>query len=149
MAADAVYDAIKAYLETAANVAGLADSVTGTVPPFRFENEAFSKPDGTPWIAVAMTAVLYGQQSIGASLQADNRWDEAGHAWFSIFVAVGTGASRARQLAKMLADIFRGLHLLNGSLEFMDSFIGEGEPAQDEGNWYMLPLAIEWRWVEA
>jgi uncharacterized protein DUF4128 len=150
MAADAVYDAIKAHLETAANVAVLADAATGVVPPFRFENEAFTKPDAAPWIAVAMTGVLYGQQSIGAHTQAGNRWDETGHVWLSVFVPTGTGGSRARQMAKMLADIFRGLNtLLSGNLEFMDSFIGEGEPAEDEGNWYMLPLAIEWRRVEA
>lgn len=150
MAADAVYDAIKAYLQTPATVAGLADSVTGLVPPFRFENENFTKPDPpAPWIAVALTGVLYGQESLGATLQADNRWDESGHLWMPIFVEKGTGSSRSRQLAKMLADLFRGLTLINGSLEFRDAFIGEGGLAVEEGNWFKLPLVIEWRRVEA
>jgi hypothetical protein len=49
----------------------------------------------------------------------------------------------------MLADIFRGLTLLGGSLEFMDSFIGEGAPAPEEGNFYQIALVIEWRRIEA
>lgn len=150
MAADAVYDVVKAYLQTPANVAVLADSTTGNVPPFRFENEPFDKPNPpTPWIAVALTGVLYGQQSIGASRQADNRWDETGHLWIPVFVKTNTGSSRARHLAKLIADIFRGLVLINNTLEFMDAFIGEGSPAPQEGNWYELPVVIEWRRVEA
>lgn len=150
MAADAVYDAIKDYLSIAANVSDLADSVTGIVPPFRFENEDFPKPDPpAPWIAMALTGVLYGQVSIGAATQATNRWDEKGHLWLPVFAPKGTGASRARQLAKLLADIFRGLTLSGGSIEFMDAFIGEGGPAQEDGNWFELPLVIEWRRIEA
>lgn len=154
MAADAVYDAIKSYLQTAANVAVLADVSTGAIPPFRFENETFTPPTDSagsplPWIAVALTGVLYGQQSIGASRQADNRWDETGHLWLPVFVEVGTGSSRPRQIAKLLADIFRGLTLISDTLEFQDAFIGEGSPAPEEGNYYQLPVVIEWRRVEA
>lgn len=150
MAADAVYDAIKAHLTTAANVAVLADPTTGIVPPFRFGNESFQKPDPpAPWIAMTLTGVLYGQQSIGAGVQADNRWDEDGHLWLPVFVEVGTGESRSRQLAKMLANIFRGLTLLNGHLEFMDAFVGEGESALEEGNWYKLEVVVEWRRMDA
>lgn len=153
MAADAVYDAIKSFLQTPANVSGLANATTGVSPPFRFENENFEKPDATnanaEWISVALTGVLYGQRSIGASLQADNRWDEKGHLWLPVFVPVGSGGSRARQIAKLLADIFRGRTMLSGSLEFLDTFIGEGVPSTEEGNWYELPVAIEYRRVEA
>jgi len=66
-----------------------------------------------------------------------------------VFVPVGSGAVRARQLAKQLCNLFRGLTLLNDSLEFMDSFIGEGAPAPEEGNWFELSVAIEWRRIEA
>lgn len=150
MAADAVYDTIQAYLQNAANVAVLADPGTGLVPPIRFENEEFDKPNPpAPWIAMAVTGVLYGQQSLGMPTQAANRWDEQGHLWLPVFVPVGTGGSRARQLAKQLADIFRGLTLLNGSLEFMGAFIGEGAPSPEEGNWFQLIVAVEWRRMDA
>lgn len=155
MAADAVYDAIKTYLETPANVAVLADPTTSVVPTFRFENDDdFQTPTDSagnpiPWIDMALSGVLYGQQSIGASDQADNRWDETGNLWLSVYVKTGTGGSRARQLAKLLADIFRGLTLLSGSLEFMDAFIGRGGPAEEEGNWFELPVIIEYRRMDA
>jgi Bacteriophage related domain of unknown function len=146
MADDAVYDAIRAYLEMPATVAGLADPITSVVPPFRFENEAFDKPDPpAAWIAMALTGVLYGQKTI----QVNGRWDEAGHLWLSVFAPVGTGSSRPRQLAKMLADIFRDQTLLGGNLEFLDVFIGEGSPAPEEGNYYQLPVVIEWRHLNA
>jgi hypothetical protein len=153
MSADAVYDAIKSYLETPANVAVLADAATGVVPTFRWENETFTTPvdslgNPIPWIGVALTGVLYGQQSIGATVQSQNRWDETGNLWLSVFVPVGSGASRARQLAKLLADIFRGVPLLSGNMEFLDAFIGEGMAAE-EGNWFELPCIIEWRRMEA
>lgn len=150
MADDAVYDAIKTFLSTPGNVAVLADPLTSAVPTFRFENERFVKPNPPlPWISVALTGVLYGQESIGASDQADNRWDETGHLWLPVFVPTGTGVSRARQIAKQLANLFRGLTLLSGTLEFMDAFIGEGEPAEEEGNWFKLPVTIEWRRMDA
>jgi hypothetical protein len=103
MAADAVYDAIKTLFETAANVAVLADPTTGVVPPFRFENENFDKPDPpAPWIAMALTGVLYGQQSLGASTQADNRWDEAGISGCRCLSKSGPVVARAadRQVAR-------------------------------------------------
>jgi hypothetical protein len=71
-----------------------------------------------------------------------------GNLWLSVFVPVGSGGSRARQLAKLLADIFRGVTLLSGNLEFLDAFIGEGMAAE-EGNWFELPCVIEWRRMEA
>ncbi len=139
MATDAVYDAVKAYL-----------TAQWTVTPIRWENELFEKPEPpSHWIAVALTGVLYGQQSIGASLQAANRWDETGSLWISVFAPIGVGASYARALAKQLADIFRGTTLLSGSLEFMDAVIGTNGPAPEEGNWFEILCSIEWRRMEA
>jgi hypothetical protein len=150
MAADAVYDAIKTYLSDSSVVSVLADPLTAAVPPIRFENEDFTKPSPpAPWISMALTGGYYAQQSIGASEQADNRWDESGHLWLAIFVPINSGASRARQIAKLLADLFRGQTLLSDSLEFLDTFIGGSGPAPDEGNWFELDLVIDWRRVEA
>ncbi len=30
-----------------------------------------------------------------------------------------------------------------------DAFIGEGEAAPEEGNWFKLTLSIEWRHIDA
>jgi hypothetical protein len=148
MAADTVYDAIKAYL--AASTASLADPVGGSVPTIRYENEKFDKPEPpSPFVAMAVSSTVYGQQSIGASIQADNRWDEKGTLWLFVMVPTGYGASRARGLAKQCCDLFRGKTLLGGNLEFMDAFIGRGAEAQEAGNWFELPVGIDWLHVEA
>lgn len=148
MATDAVYDAIKTYL--AANTAALADPSGGAVPTIRYENEAFDKPEPpVPFVAMAVSSTVYGQQSIGASVQADNRWDEKGTLWLFVMVPTGYGASRARQLAKQACDLFRGKTLLGGSLEFLDAFIGRGAEAQEDGNWFALPVGIDWLHIEA
>ncbi|MBN9022170.1 MAG: hypothetical protein J0H08_08775 [Rhizobiales bacterium] len=145
-----VFDAIKAFLGSADVTDAIEDPSTATVPPIRFENERFEKPNPpAPWIAMALTGVVYGQQSIGAGQQSDNRWDEAGDLWLQVHVPSGSGASRAWELARVLADQFRGLRLMSDDLEFMDAFIGQGGPAEEEGNWFMLPLSIEWRRVDA
>jgi hypothetical protein len=150
MAVDAVYDAICTFLK--ANVAAVKDQQTNKTPPFHFENEdddSFPPNPPEPWVDVSLTGVIYGQQSIGASRQADNRWDERGTLYLSVVVPKGSGGSHPRWMAKQLADLFRGLTLLSGSLEFFDSFIGQGGPARDDGNWFVLPLQIEMRRSDA
>jgi hypothetical protein len=149
MATDAVYDAIMAHLKDSDVIAVLSQPVSG-VPPIRFENDdQFAVPDAKPWISMALSGVVYGQASIGASAQADNLWDEKGELWLVVIVPKGSGGSQARSIAKKLADIFRGLQLLDDDLEFLDAFIGQGGPAQEEGSWYELPLVIDWRYAEA
>lgn len=148
MASDAVYSAVKTYLE--ANGASLADPVSHVVPQIEFENEDLTRtvPDA-PWVAMSMTGGYYGQESMGAVRQADNRWDEKGDLWFAVLVKSGSGAIRARQIAKQLCDLFRGQQLLNDSLEFLDSFISSGGPSQRDGGWYEIPVQIKWHRVEA
>ncbi|MEI9995096.1 MAG: phage tail terminator-like protein [Rhizomicrobium sp.] len=147
---DEVYDAIVAYLKRPETSPLIVDPITSDVPPIRYENEPFVKPEPPkPWVAVSLSGIVYGQASIGAHEQADNRWDEAGQLWLPVFVPSGSGSSRARQLAKQLANLFRGLTLLDGSLEFMDAFIGTGAPSEEKGSWYELPVSIEWRRIEA
>lgn len=150
MAADAVYSAVKTFLGTDANIESLRNSESGNLPAFRWENEDFTKPaPPAEFVSVAITGMLFGQESIGASRQADNRWDETGKFWFSVFVPAGTGLGRALQLGQGIAGLFRGLQLLGDSLEFGDARIGQGAPSEEEGNWYELPVVIEWRQSEA
>lgn len=145
MSSDTVYDAIRAYL-----------TAQWTATPIRFENEVADAsnnplPPSTPtsWIAMAISGTAYGQQSIGAAEQTDNRWDEEGILWLYVMVPSGTGASLARQHAKALADLFRGTTLLSGSLEFMDAYIGRGAPSTENGNWWEIAVDIEWRRMDA
>lgn len=144
MASGTVSAAIEAYL--AAN---------WTATPLAFENKnqfengnPIPPADEIAWVEMELTGTRYGQVSIGAITQAGNRWDEEGMLLLNVLVPGGTGSATARTHAKSLADLFRGVTLLSGQLEFMDAFIGKGEPSQREGNWYQIPVDIEWRRVE-
>lgn len=133
---DAVFDAIKSHL-----------TPLWTATPMQWPNEDFEPVGDASWVKVELHGTVYGQQSIGANVQADNRWDEEGILWLYVMVKRGIGTSQARGAGRALADIFRGLTLLGNSLEFMDANIGTG--ADQEGNWYMVPVSIEWRSIDA
>lgn len=128
-----------------------------TTTPLLFENNSAAEdgtvlPTPTPaaFVAVSFTGKSYGQQSIGESVQADNRWDEDGLLFLDVLVPVDTGSRDARTYAKSLADIFRGLTLLGGNLEFLDASIGGGSKSDKyDGNYFVIPVDIEWRRVEA
>lgn len=137
MASGAVFDAIKIYLQGA-----------WTTTPLRFENENY-QINGASFVDIQMTGTLYGQQSIGAHTIAANRWDEEGVLWLHVLVPVGTGAHDARTYAKQLADLFRGLLLLNDSLEFGDAFIGKGQAGVEDGAYFRVSVYINWRRVDA
>lgn len=138
MASLEVYDAIRGKLEAA-----------WASTPIAWPNEDFARPepgaDQSHWVAVIMTGTLYGQESIGESVQADNRWDEEGILWLHVFSPVGAGERTQRQYCKQLADIFRGLTLLNGSLEFGDASIASGELGDDDGAWWRISVDVSWR----
>lgn len=136
MASGAVFDAIKAYLQS-----------NWTTTPIRFENEQFDLVE--TFVDVEMTGTYYGQESFGASLQEDNRWDEEGVLWLHSLVKINTGGSAVRTQAKALADLFRGLLLINDSLEFRDAFIGRGQPGFEDGMYYRVSTYINWRRMEA
>lgn len=147
MASGVVWDAIRDHLVA-----------NWTATPIAFENDNTLSdgssvppdPQSVPaWISVEITGTVYGQQSIGAALQADNRWDEEGILFVDVLVQSGAGSSQARAYAKQVADLFRGLTLLSGSLEFQDAYIGRGQRAEREGNWFFFPCDIEWRRIEA
>lgn len=141
---DEVYDAIRAHLGDGISVGAWQYA------PIAYPNEAFSAPEPpAPWVDFEITGTLYGQQSIGAHVQSENRWDEDGQIWLHVMVPVGTGGAAARGAAKTLANIFRGLTLLSGGLEFLDAQIGLGEPGDDNGNYFRISVSIDWRRMDA
>src|SRR6266436_4739329 len=102
-----------------------------------------------PFVAVNFTGRTYGQVSLGASLQKDNRWDEDGFIFLDVLVPKDWGSREARTYAKSLCDLFRGLTLLSGSLEFLDASIGEGQKGKYDGNYYLIPVDVAWRRIDA
>lgn len=136
--ADEVFDAIRAYLEP-----------RWTHCPIAWPNEPFGNADGEAFVAVELHSTSYGQQSIGAVEQADNRWDEDGTLWFHITVPRNSGFSPSRGAARALANLFRGTTLLNDRLEFGDAVLGHGQDANQEGTKFVTSVSIEWRLMEA
>ena len=128
-----------------------------TQTPLVFENEP-TNTAGQPWppatpaafVNVAFTGNTYGQQSVGASVQAQNRWDEEGLILADVLVPIGQGSRGARTYAKQFCDLFRGQVLLSGSLEFLDASIGLGVKSDSySGNYFAIPVDIEWRHMAA
>lgn len=145
MASGVVYAAVRTFL--AAN---------WTTTPIAFENEekasngtSIPPSPAVPWVDVEMTGTVYGQQSIGAGNQRDNRWDEEGLLFLHIMMPKGEGSSVPRGYAKTLADLLTGNTSVLAGLEFTDAHIGRGITSRLDGNWYGNTLSIEWRWVDA
>lgn len=140
MASHLIYDAIKAHIEGNWSLTGL--------DRFFWENEA-QPPDGASMIVVEMQGTSYAQASIGADVQAENRWDEEGIVMFHCMVPRGSGARFSRQIAKAMADLFRGARLMSDSLEFRDAGIGVGGTLDNvEGKWWGVTVTIDWRRME-
>lgn len=139
MADEVVYGAIKDYLTSA-----------WTTSPIAWENETFDRPEPpAPWVLFEITGTMYDQESIGDSPQGANRWDMEGVLFLHVLVPKGTGSLTARQQARMLADLFRGLHLINDNLEFLQASIGEGNPGDQTGAWFRVSVSIDWRLSDA
>lgn len=143
MATDLPYDIIRERID------GLWTSASGMPGDrVRWENENFQKPESpNHWISVHFVGSTYGQQTIGAETQEANRWDEEGTAAVFVMAPQGLGAREARRLARVMANLFRGQRLGAGDeLELFDATIGEGETINNEdGNWWRLRVAIDWR----
>lgn len=136
---DPVYEAIRAHIEA-----------NWTYAPIAWPNEEFDEAGINEWVKFEIFGTVYGQESMGADTQADNRWDEEGMICLHVMVRRGRGATHARGAAKSLADLFRGEHLLpEDNLVFMDANIGPGSAGDDEGNWHRTSVNIQWRHWEA
>lgn len=139
MADDVIYSAIRTYL-----------GASWTTSPIAWENEYFDRPEPpAPWVLFEISGTLYAQESIGDSGQGSNRWDQEGVLFLHVMTPKGSGSHVARQQARQLADLFRGQHLLNDSLEFMDATIGEGAPGDESGVWFRVSVSVDWRQINS
>lgn len=131
------YSAMKAYLQS--------NWVTTSI---RFPNEPLD-PLPSSFVDVEISGTAYSQESIGASVQSDNRWDEKGVLWLHALVKVNTGSETVLTYAKSLANLFRGLRLMNDKLSFGDAFIGKGSPGHEDGMYFRVSVYINWELEEA
>lgn len=133
---DPVYDAIKTFLTS-----------NWTQTTLQWPDQDTSEGGDDVTIKVDLFANVYGQQSIGEALQQNNRWDEDGTLWLFFVAPRETPFTNVRGAGKAIANLFRGLTLIGGNLEFGDAAVG---PAPDqEGTAYLLSVSIEWRYINA
>jgi hypothetical protein len=143
---DPVFDAIKIHLDA-----------NWTYTHIQYPFEEYEPSGEQSFVKVELHGTFYGQVSIGANEQADNRWDHEGMLWLFLTVPRGSGAgvvtanfSQASGAAKALADIFRGKRLLdNQKLEFGVAKIDSDAWNNDGGGSHVLPVSIEWRHWDA
>lgn len=149
---DPVFDAIQGYLgyTDISNGSWVSGEWDPALAVLLYENEGDGPPAGevSSWVQIVLDTHLYGQESIGAGTQAENRWDEDGTLWFHVFTPKGTGSREPRRLGKALANLFRGT-VLAGGLEFGDADMGAGDPGKENGNYYLLSVSIDWRVTDA
>jgi hypothetical protein len=139
---DPVFDAIKTHLDA-----------NWTFTHIQYPLEEYEPTGVEAFVKVELHGTFYGQTSIGADDQEDNRWDHAGMLWLYLVVPRGSGTSgysQAGGAAKALADLFRGKRLLtNQNLEFGDAKIDSDAWNNDGGGSHVLPISIEWRHWDA
>ena len=135
---DAVYDAIKTYL-----------SAAWTDTQIQWVNEEYAASGDAPFVKVQFHGAVYGQETIGANTQAENRWDREGNLWLYVMVPRNSSFTNASGAAVALAELFRGQTMLSGAIEFMDANIGMSHFGDEEGAWFIVPVSIEWRHINA
>lgn len=137
---DPVWDAIKAHL-----------TANWTATPVSYPNEWYDPTEGAgaAWMRARLSRSLYGQETIGEGEQADNRWDEEGVLFLHLFAGKQIDVSKIGGAAKALADLFRGVTMLSGNLEFLDADIDDGDENKENGNWYVQTISISWRHWDA
>lgn len=113
------------------------------LPTLRFENDGQDPPaDASPFIYVEIESVSDDQASIGGGDSPDaNLWREEGTVFFDICIQRGTLTSQGRTWRDQLARLFKGLKL-SGLTFRTQRFLG-GESLAGTGNYYRLPLAID------
>ncbi|CAA2142748.1 hypothetical protein [Hyphomicrobium sp. ghe19] len=116
-----------------------------TTTPLVFENEDWPNPDmASPFVFVEVFGDVLEQESIGGGdARADNLWREEGQLLMHVLTPSGTGTGRSRQLAKSLADLFRGEDI--GGVEFRHASIGASDPGKQDGQYFRMTTAIFWR----
>jgi len=88
--------------------------------PIEWPNEAFTAPEFSTWLSV---------EAEGDILEP---------------IELGNGSLAARQIAKDIANIYRGV---NGFTVYRRAVIGSGSPTED-GKWWVLTVNVDWNYTD-
>lgn len=112
--------------------------------PLAYENEYADRPADSPWVFVRFQGLFYDQASIGAGAPTANRWTEEGAIMAHVRVPSGTGTTSAATIAEQIAELFRGRWLQPEDIKFGIISIGDGEMADEDGNFWQMTVRAEW-----
>jgi hypothetical protein len=107
--------------------------------PIEWPNEAFAAPEFSAWLSVEAEGDVLEPIELGGGA-----WEERGVFIVHVIVPLGTGSLAARQIAKDVANIYRGV---NGFTVYRRAVIGSGSPTED-GKWWVLTVNVEWNYTD-
>lgn len=119
---------------------------------FAWPNESFTMPPAPGsgpisnelpymWAAVEMTGFTLAPIEVGAGA-----WQETGTLYVHIMTPTGWGTDAARTLGKTVANTFRGLP--GAPIVYMRASIGDSAAEDEDGAWWRLTVAIDWRYQD-
>lgn len=134
MASSAAYTAIHDFLVA---------NWLAPLPGLRFENDGQDPPaDGSAFVYVEIESEEDDQASIGGGDQPDdNLWREVGGVSIEVLIERGTGTAQGRIWRDQLGALFKGLTL--AGIKFRTQRFLAGTPYEGNGNYFSLPLVIE------
>lgn len=138
MASQTARAAIRTFLDAQRSGGNISASLA-------YENEGGDRPADGPWVFIRFQGLFYEQASIGAGAPTANRWTEDGSVMAHVRVPSGSGTTAAATIAEQIAELFRGLWLQPSNIVFDTISIGDGEMADEDGNFWQITLRAEWR----
>ena len=115
------------------------------VPPDMIEwpNEPFRQPEPSrgPWLSVESSGDVLAPIELG-----DGAWVEEGRLYVHVLVPAYSGSRVARELAKGVANAFRGLG--PAPTRYYGASIGAGQPDDVDGTTWRLTVVIDWKFQD-
>jgi|LakMenEpi05Aug10_1017310.scaffolds.fasta_scaffold08665_1 hypothetical protein len=107
--------------------------------PIEWPNEAFAAPEFSTWLSIEAEGDILQPIELG-----NGAYEERGVFIVHVIVPLGTGSADARQVAKNIANIYRGV---NGFTTYTRAVIGSGSPSED-GKWWVLTVNVDWNYTD-
>ena len=120
---------------------------SGVIAPalIQWPNEPFREPVGDPpslWLSVECTGRALDPIEVGGEV-----WQEVGTVFVHVIAPKNTGTDNARALAKSVASAYRNLG--PRPVIYQSASIGNGALDEEQGIWWVLTVAIDWKYQDA
>lgn len=126
-------------LLTAANL-----QYNGSAIPIQQSNMNFVQPEPpSMFLSVEMAGQSLAPIELG---ETHSVWEEKGQLYVHVVVPSGFGSRDARDMAKQIANIYRGLGPRN--VVWRRATIGIGGTSDDNGSWWGLTIAVDYSYQD-